>query len=73
MAANSPIGNVTAMNIKSSDSYGEKYERKVWGKLNPSATYQQVNDVARALNGLTTHSYDDTILVTEKSVEEELA
>lgn len=67
------IGNVTEYRIKSTDAYEEEYNTKVLGALNPEATYEQVDTTSRALIGLTKNTYDDTILVTEVSVNEELA
>lgn len=67
------IGNVTEYRIKSKDSYETQYTTKVLGALNPSATYEQVDATSRALMSLSSNTYDDTILVTEVSVNEELA
>lgn len=72
MAANTQIGNVTTMNVKSYDNSMNEYNNKIWGKLNPTCTYSDVDTFARALYGLSTNRYDDTTLITEKSVNEEM-
>ncbi len=67
------IGQVTEYRIKSTDSFGNDYDNKIWSSLNPEATYQQVDAASRALIGLSKNTYDDTILVTSVSVNEVLA
>lgn len=67
------IGNVTEYRIKSIDSYGETYDTKILGALNPEATYTQVDAASRALIGLSKNTYDDTTLITSISVNEKLA
>lgn len=67
------IGNVTEYRIKSTNSFGDEYNNKILGALNPSATYQQVDATSRALIGLSKNTYSDSILVTEVSVNEVLA
>lgn len=67
------IGNVSEYRIQSTDTYGENYDTKVMGNLNPEATYQQIDAASRALIGLTKNTYDDTILITSISVNEVLA
>lgn len=76
MAANDYIGNVTAMKLKTADSFGNLKETQINnGRLfvNPTATYQQVDTFARALANLSTDSYNDTDLITVISVTEQVA
>lgn len=76
MAAADPIGNVTQMKLKTSDSLGNEYETQINNArlgVNPAATYTQVDTFARALAGLTTNAYVDTDLITVISVNEVLA
>jgi len=72
MAANSAIGQVETVYINSTDSFEEVYETNVSKgmRVNPYATYQQVDTAARAIAGLTKNTYNDTILVTKISVNE---
>lgn len=72
MAANSAIGQVETVYINSTDSFEEVHETNVSKgmRVNPYATYQQVDTAARAIAGLTKNTYDDTILVTKISVNE---
>lgn len=75
MAANDPIGNVTAMQIKTENSGGET-TTTINGRnvmINPAATYTQTDRFARALTRLTRETYQDTILITAISVTEILA
>lgn len=72
MAANSAIGQVETVYINSTDSFEELHETNVSKgmRVNPYATYQQVDTAARAIAGLTKNTYNDTILVTKISVNE---
>lgn len=72
MAANSAIGQVETVYINSTDSFEEVHETNVSKgmRVNPYATYQQVDTAARAIAGLTKNTYNDTILVTKISVNE---
>ena len=75
VVASDPVGKVTSMVIKSTDNTGNKYETSITTAsskivVNPSITYTQVDTAARALNALSTNSYDDTILLTQYSVTE---
>lgn len=67
------IGKVTEYRIKATDSFGNTVDSKIWGSLNPNATYQQVDANSRALIGLSKNTYDDSTLITEVSVNEVLA
>lgn len=70
------VGNVNSMQIKSTDSFGEDAVTTITNKrlfVNPSATYQQVDTLARALMGLSNNTYNDTDLITVISVNEKLA
>lgn len=75
MSASSQIGDVTDILLKNSDAYGNNYSTNISKgfKVNPVATYQQVDSAIRAVNGLTTHSYDDTVLITQISVNNEMS
>lgn len=78
MAASDNIGNVTEIYLKSSDQLGNQYETRLtsfangYTKVNPSATYSQVDSATRLLNSLTQNNYRDTILLTAISVTEEM-
>mgnify|MGYP003408251845 CR=1 FL=1 len=67
------IGKVTEYRIKSTDSFDNEYDNKIWGSLNPSTTYEQIDAASRALIGLSKNTYGDSILITEISVNEVLA
>lgn len=57
------------------DQLGNEYETTItkgFGGLNV-ATYNYVNQVARALIGLTTNTYQDSTVIMSKSVDEALA
>ena len=76
MAASTEVGNVTSMKLKTEDVNENITETTITSTkafVSPIATYSQVDTFARALAGLSTNTYKDTILVTEVSVEEELA
>lgn len=70
------IGNVTSMIIIGTDQSGNPVQNTVTSnsiKVSSTATYTQVDTVARALNNLTRNTYVDTNLITVISVEEILA
>lgn len=70
------VGNVTSLIIKSTDATENDYETTITGKnvfVNPNATYQQVDQISRALNALSYNTYQDTDLITKVSVNEKLA
>lgn len=69
------IGNVTQIILKTTDTYGDPTETNISKGfiVNPSATYQQVDTANRAIAGLIKNTYNDTILVTNVSVNEVLA
>lgn len=75
MASADFIGNVTGYNVKTVDQMGNEYTTNISKSLgvNPEATYGQIDTASRAIVGLTTNTYRDTILVTEISVNEEVA
>lgn len=73
MAANTPIGNVTQMILKSTDALGNNYETKLPFVINSAATYEKVDAAARAINLLSINTYQDTLLITQVSVNEVLA
>lgn len=57
------------------DQMGNKIEtnlNKNFGRTK-IATYEQINTIARALNNLTTNTYNDSLVVMTKSVNEALA
>lgn len=74
MAKNAAIGNVETIYVKSNDTSGNALETNISKgfKVNANATYQEVDTAIRALWYLNTDSYDDTILVTKVSVNEEV-
>ena len=69
------IGNVATYNIISNDQLGNEITTNISKgfSINGAATYQQVDTASRALNALTTNTYNDTQLITEVSVNEKLA
>jgi len=70
------VGNVTSFIIKSVDATENEYETTITNKnvyVNPNATYQQVDAIARALNAVSYNTYQDTNLITKVSVNEKLA
>ena len=72
MAANSPIGNVDKYVIKTTDNLDNATETTLAAKFkfNPEATYENVDIASRAIAALSTNTYNDTILVTNVSVNE---
>lgn len=76
MAASSPVGNVTTMKLITAVSGAPDVETTLTGKrimVNPEATYQQVDTLARALAALSRNTYVDTDLITVISVTEQVA
>lgn len=69
------IGNIQTYLILSQDALGNKFQTNISKgfTINSAATYQQVDQASRALNGLTTNTYQDTQLITVVSVNEKLA
>ncbi len=69
------IGNVTTIYLKTTDTLENTYETNISKgfAVNPAATYAQVDTAVRALNQLTTNTYDDTTLVTAVSLNEVMA
>lgn len=69
------IGDVETIYLKTTDTFGNDFETNISKgfKVNPLATYQQIDTASRALNGLSRNSYNDTILITKVSVNEKLA
>lgn len=69
------IGRVNTIYLITQDNLGNRYETNINGRnmtVNYNATYQQVDTAMRALNGLTTNTYEDTNLIKTVSVNEEL-
>ena len=58
--------------IKSTDTLGNSYEKSLTS-ANPNATAENIDTFARALTGLTTTNYQDTIVRDEESVTEILS
>ena len=58
--------------IKSTDTLGNSYEKSLTS-ANPNATAANIDTFARALTGLTTTNYQDTIVRDEESVTEILS
>ena len=75
MAANTQIGNVDKIVIVSTDALGNNNETNLNKSCiaNSDATYQQVNDAARAIIELSRNTYNDAICVTNISTNDELA
>ena len=75
MAAITQIGNCEKIVIVTTDASGKDIETNLNKScmVNSEATYQQVNDAARAIADLTRNTYNDTICVTNISTNEQLA
>ncbi len=76
MAANSPVGNVSAMKLITNGGGGPDVETTLTGKrimVNPESTYQQADTFARALAALSRNTYIDTEMITVISVTEQMA
>ena len=58
--------------VKSTDNLGKQYEKSLTS-ANPSATAANIDTFAKALVGLSTNTYGDTIVRDEFSVNEEVA
>ena len=61
----------TTLIIKSNDLNGNALEKTI-SNVNPALTDANADICARAINGLTTNTYDDTIRRDEKSINEAL-
>lgn len=75
MAASSRVGSVSSYVIKTSDNLGNDKETTISNKrifVNPMSTYEQANTLSRALIALTTNTYNDTLLITNMSVNEQI-
>lgn len=75
MAASELVGNVTQMNLVTSDNLGNKTETPITNKnlhIRPTANYQQVDDFAQRLAGLSSRTYEDTNLLTIISVQQKI-
>lgn len=72
MAANDAIGNVDKYILKTVDALGTPHETTISKGfiINSAATYQQVDTASRAITALSKNTYEDTILVTNISVNE---
>lgn len=69
------IGQVNTIYLVSNDQMNTRYETNITGRnitVNYDATYQQVDTTMRALNALTTNTYQDTLLIKTVSVNEVL-
>lgn len=58
--------------IKSFDELGNAYQKSLT-HVNTTATNQQIDTFCRALNGLSTNTYDDTIRRDEESINQALS
>lgn len=69
------IGRVDKYILELNDVNDNKIETTLSKRFafNSEATYQQVDTASRAIAGLSTYTYNDTILVTNISVNEVLA
>lgn len=57
--------------VKSTDNLGKQYEKSLTS-ANPNATAANIDTFAKALVGLSTNTYSDTIVREEYSVNEEI-
>lgn len=75
MSASSAIGQVDKYILKTLDSMGEANETVISKgfTVNNTSTYQQVDTASRAIAALSKDTYNDTILVTNISVNEVMA
>lgn len=69
------IGDVTEMYLVTTNQLGNTYKTKIGGnfQINPEKTYQEIDTAQRALAGLSSNVYQDTILITSISVNNVLA
>lgn len=58
--------------LKSTDTFGNEYQKSIT-HANPETTNAQIDTFCRALNGLSTNTYVDTIRRDEESITEALA
>ena len=58
--------------IKSTDAFGNAYEKK-FGNINPAATNANLDTFARAIQGLSSNTYVDTMRVDSESINEAIA
>jgi len=75
MAAGTAVGQVQTMYLVTTDALENVYETNISKgfTVNSAATYAQVNTANRALASLSTNTYSDTKLVTNISVNEQIA
>lgn len=75
MAANSLVGDVQKVEISTIDSLENKYTTTLNTriKLKQTAKYSNVDTSIRALLNLSTNTYQDTDLITDISVNEQMA
>lgn len=75
LSGSDPVGNVDTLYIISRDQYNQEIQTNISKglKVNPEATYENTDTVARSLNWLSRNSYEDTIAVTKISLNEVLA
>lgn len=66
---------VQSITMKSYDQLGNKYEVNLFKGFSYAqlGTYNYVDSVTRALNALTSNTYQDSIVVMDSSVNEALA
>lgn len=57
--------------VKSTDNLGKQYEKSL-SAANPNATAANIDTFAKALVGLSTNTYSDTVVRDEFSVNEEI-
>lgn len=75
MAASSYVGNVQTVQIISIDSLENKYTTTLNSRIKPltNATYSNIDSSTRSLISLSENTYQDTHLITDISVNEEIA
>ena len=62
MAILTNIFSIDATYLKTTDSFGNTVQTKIWGTLTRETTYANIDTAIRALCSLSRNSYDDTIL-----------
>lgn len=75
MAANSPVGDVNQIYLKTQDQLGNEIQTLITNskaRVKSTATYTQMDTAMRAVAALSTNTYQDTLLITAVSVNYEV-
>lgn len=75
MAANSPVGDVNQIYLKTHDQLGNEIQTLITNtkaRVKSTATYSQMDSAMRAVAALSTNTYEDTLLITAVSVNYEV-